>query len=78
MKLINILTTMFVLYLGALYPLNSFAGQGYAGCQTTYEGGVSCGGRSSSCQTTYEGGVSCGGESSSCQTTYEGGVSCGG
>lgn len=46
--------------------------------QLTYEGGVSCGGESSSCQTTYEGGVSCGGKSSSCQTTYEGGVACGG
>ena len=47
-------------------------------CQTTYEGGVSCGGLSSVCQTTYEGTVACGGLSTECVETSTGNVACGG
>ena len=51
---------------------------GYSGCKTTFEGGVSCGGLSSSCQTTYEGTVACGGLATKCVETATGNVACGG
>ena len=63
----------------AFVSFPAFAQQsGYSGCQTTSEGGVACGGLSSSCQTTYEGTVACGGLATKCVETSEGNVACGG
>ena len=56
-------TFLFAFLCTALWMSEALAreGQGSSRCETTYEGGVSCGGRSDRCETTSAGVVACGG-----------------